>query len=126
MAAIQISDIPFYVKYGYSVPLDEPGRGKRMKAVQKPLAGWSRKITEFRREAGEKSKGTTRSVYFRPLNHRNTHFSLLEINEREEVIRHYDSIADQGIINHNSKPARVERLVQVRFPLTIKVKAFLT
>jgi hypothetical protein len=117
MAAMQISDKPSFVRYGYSVPLDEPGRNGRMKPVQRPLTGWSQKIAEFRRQAGEMSEDATRLVYFCPLNHENSHFSLLEINEREGVIRHYDSMAAQGTINHTSKPTRVERLVQVRFPL---------
>jgi hypothetical protein len=120
MAAMQISDKPFFVRYGYSVPLDELGRNRRMKPVQRPLAGWSQKITEFRRQASEMSKDATRLVYFCPLNHKNTHFSLLEINEREEVIRHYNSMADQGIINHTLKPTRVERLVRVRISLDDK------
>lgn len=51
-------------------------------------------------------KDVTRLVYFCPLNHKTTQFSLLEINEREEVICHYNSMADQGIINHILKPTR--------------------
>jgi hypothetical protein len=55
-----------------------------------------------------------RLVHFRPLNHNNNHFTFLEINEREEKIRHYNLIADRGVIEGTAKPTRVGRLVQVR------------
>jgi hypothetical protein len=38
-------------------------------------------------------------VYFGPLNSNNNHFTLLEINEREQKIYHYDSMASQGIVD---------------------------
>lgn len=54
-------------------------------------------------------------VHFRPLNHNDNHFTLLEINEREEKIRHYDSMADKDVIEGTAKLTRVGRLVQVRY-----------
>jgi hypothetical protein len=113
MAAMQISDKPSFVRYGYSVPLDEIGKNRRMRAIAAPLAAWSRKVDDFRREAGTRPEDATRLVYFCPLNHKNNHFTLLEINEQKEMIRHYDSRASPGIIKQDSKPTRVERLVQV-------------
>jgi hypothetical protein len=109
--AMDISDKPLFVQYRYSIPLDEYGRNDRMKSIKRPFAGWARDIAKIRSQAKELSGEL---VYFCPLNHKNMHFSLLEINEREGVIRHYDSMADQGIINGISTPTRVCRLVQVR------------
>ena len=116
-AAMQISDMPFFVHHGYSLPLEEPGRNGRIKPIKRPLSGWARKITDFRKDARERLGNSTRMVYFSPLNHSNTHFTLLEINEREEVIRHYDSMASKGVIAGALKLTRVQKLVEVRaFP----------
>jgi hypothetical protein len=114
MAAMQISDKPVFVRHGYSVPLDEPGRNGRMKPVKSPLAGWARKMIKLHNEAKEMFGDATRLVYFCPLNHQNMHFTLLEINEQEEVIRHYDPMADKGVIDGTMKLTRVGRLVKVR------------
>jgi hypothetical protein len=114
MAAMQISDKPLFVRYGYSVPLDELGRNGRMKPVKRPLAGWARKMIKLHNEAKEMFGDATRLVYFCPLNHKNVHFTLLEINEQEEVIRHYDPMADKGVIDGTMKLTRVGRLVKVR------------
>ncbi|KAK5042846.1 hypothetical protein LTR84_012801 [Exophiala bonariae] len=115
VAAMQISDKPFFVHHGYSVPLDELGRNERMKPVKRPLAGWAQKIIDFRKKAYEIYGDSTRLVYFCPLNHGNRHFTLLEINEREEVIRHYDSHADQSVIHGTMKLTRVQKLVKEEF-----------
>lgn len=114
VAAMQITDKPFFVHHGYSVPLEELGRNGRMKPVKRPLSGWARKIVEFRKNARETFGNSMRLVYFCPLNHGDTHFTLLEINEREEVIRHYDSMADKGVIDGTMRLTRVQRLVKVR------------
>jgi hypothetical protein len=37
-----------------------------------------------------------------------------EINEQEEVIHHYNLMADQGVIDGTIKLTRVDRLVKVR------------
>lgn len=117
VAAMQISDKPFFVHHGYSVPLDELGRNGRIKPAKRPLAGWAQKITEYRQNARETYRDSVRLVYFCPLNHYNTHFTLLEINEREEMIRHYDSKAEQSVIDGTMKLTRVQKLVKVRYSL---------
>lgn len=114
MMAMEISDRPSFVRYGYSVPLDETGRNGRMKPIKKPLTGWAQKITTFGDEARDTFGDDVRLVYFCPLNHYSNHFTLLEINEREGKIRHYDSMADKGIIDGIPKLTRVGTLVQVR------------
>jgi hypothetical protein len=114
MAIMDISDKPFFVRHRQSVPLDEVGRTRKIQPYERPLATWARKIAEFRQQARDKFGDSIRLVYFCPLNHRNDHFTLLEINEREEVIRHYDSMADRSTIHDTSKSTKVRKLVQVR------------
>lgn len=63
-AAMQISDRPFFVRYGHSVPLDELGRNNRMNPVKKPLAGWAGEIRTLRQEAKDECGGCRR---FGPL-----------------------------------------------------------
>ena len=113
-AAMDISDKPFFVRHGMSIPLDNVGRTRKITPFERPLAAWGRKITEFRERARNEFGDSIQLVYFCPLNHRNNHFTLLEINEREEVIRHYNSMAEQSTINGTSELTRVGRLVQVR------------
>jgi len=54
-------------------------------------------------------------VHFRPLYQNLNHFTLLEINDREKQIRHYDSMAGKDVIEGTAKPTRVAMLVQVRY-----------
>jgi hypothetical protein len=122
MAAMQISDRPSFVRYGKSVPLDELGRNNRMKSIKRPLAGWAREIRDAKDVYGDAGA----LVRFRPLNHNDKHFSLLEFNEREKKIRHYDSMANKDVIEGTGKPTRVGRLVQVSIPLRTKRGMLLT
>jgi hypothetical protein len=117
LAAMQISDKPIFVRHVYSVPLDEPGRNGRMKPVKRPLAGWAQQMIKLQDEAREMFRDATCLVYFCPLNHKNMHFTLLEINEQEEAIRHYDPMADKGVIDGTKKLTRVSELVKVRCSL---------
>jgi hypothetical protein len=114
---MQISDKPPYIRFGLSIPLEcEPEKIKETKEIEKviddsdcqvveirkttPLVEWAKKIKDDQRTAGEKL------VHFRPINRRK-HFTLLEVNAREGVIRHYDSRADRGI-----KETEISRLVK--------------
>jgi hypothetical protein len=54
-------------------------------------------------------------VYFCPLNLNDNHFTLLEINEQDEKIYHYNSMADEGVINGMLKSTGVHKLVQVSY-----------
>ena len=115
MAGMQMSDKPFFVRYGYSVALDRSERfgRSRTKRVSRPLAGWRNTIEKLRSEAQIQHGQGIRLVYFCPLNSNNNHFTLLEINEREKKMYHYDSMADQGVIDGTVKLTRVGKMVLV-------------
>ncbi|EXJ56204.1 uncharacterized protein A1O5_12660 [Cladophialophora psammophila CBS 110553] len=113
--AMNISDKPSFVKHGYSVPLDEVGKTRTTKPIEKPLAAWARRIDRLRKQARDIFGDTIHPVYFCPLNHNNNHFTLLEVNDREKVIRHYDSMADQTITEGRFTLTRVAQLVEEEF-----------
>ncbi|KAL2844845.1 hypothetical protein BJX68DRAFT_269381 [Aspergillus pseudodeflectus] len=114
LAAMQISDRPAFVRHDKSIPLDEIiaiEPVKRIRPFKRPLAAWAKKISKYRRQAKETFGDVIPLVFFYPINHTDSHYTLLEINERERVIRHYDSLADQGAVNQT----RMSRLVQEEF-----------
>lgn len=116
MAGMQMSDKPFFVRYGLSIQLDtsEPfGRAGTERRVSRPLARWRKKIGSLNKEAQVRHGQGTLLVYFCPLNMNNTHFTLLEINERERKIYHYNSMADQDVIDGRVKLTWVGKMVQV-------------
>jgi hypothetical protein len=106
-AGIQMSDKPCFVNYGQSIPLGRTG----MRHAHRPLAGWRKRIESLPQHR------QNILVHFCPLNVNGNHFTLLEINERESVIYHYDSKADQGIIDGRAKQTSVGKIVEVRMGL---------
>jgi hypothetical protein len=110
-AGIQMSDKPYFVKYGQSIPLDERFGRTGMRRVHRPLARWKKTI-----EAQPQHKQNT-LVHFCPLNINGDHFTLLEINERESVIYHYNSMTSQGVIDGRAKQTHVGKIVEVRIGL---------
>jgi hypothetical protein len=114
LAAMQISDRPAFVRHDKSIPLDEIiaiEPVKRIRPFKRPLAAWAKKISKYRRQAKETFGDVIPLVFFCPINHTDSHYTLLEINEQERVIRHYDSLADRGAVNQT----RMSRLVQEEF-----------
>ncbi|KUL81575.1 hypothetical protein ZTR_09850 [Talaromyces verruculosus] len=107
MAAMHISDRPDYVRFGESIPLDSIGRHGQMRPIKRPFQAWVKKITTFRREAQD----TTPLIFYCPINHNNSHFTLLEVNDSEKAIRHYDSQAPLTARN-GTKKTRVAALVE--------------
>jgi hypothetical protein len=106
-AGIQMSDKPYFVKCGHSIPFNEPfGRTGGMQHAPRPLARWRRTI-----EAQEQY-GQNILVHLCPLNVNSNHFTLLEINEREKGIYHYDSKAE-GVVDGRIK-TQVGKKVEVR------------
>lgn len=111
--AMQISDRPAFVKHFPSVPLDDETL-RSGTIIRNPLSGLTKKIEGYRREAERKFGTLISLVYFCPLNQRDEHFTLLEINEREKAIRHYDSKADPKVIK-GDKTTRISTLVEKEF-----------
>lgn len=108
MAAMHISDRPDFVRFGESIPLDSIGRHGQMRSIKRPFQAWAGKIVMFRREA----ENSTPLIFYCPVNHDNSHFTLLEVNDGEKVIRHYDSQAPLTAIN-GTKKTRIAALVEV-------------
>jgi hypothetical protein len=79
-----------------------------MRSIKRPFQAWVKKITMFRREAQD----TTPLIFYCPVNHNNSHFTLLEVNDSEKAIRHYDSQAPLTARN-GTKKTRVAALVEV-------------
>ncbi|KAL2802112.1 hypothetical protein BJX63DRAFT_438187 [Aspergillus granulosus] len=114
LAAMQISDRPAFVRHDKSIPLDEIIEiepVKRIRPFKRPLAAWAKKISKYRRQAKETFGEAIPLVFFCPINHTDSHYTLLEINERERAIRHYDSLAGRDAVGKT----RISRLVQEEF-----------
>jgi hypothetical protein len=114
MALMQISDRPAFVKYDLSILLDESGSDGQIWLIKRPLASWAKKIAQHRQEAKDDFGEACPLVYFCPINHGNKHFTLLEINERKQVICYYDLIADSNTIL-GVKESRLAGLVRGEF-----------
>jgi Ulp1 family protease catalytic subunit len=120
MAAIQMADKPYFVgyaapwsdaflnvsRYSHCVPFDTPSR-RGLRVDPGPLAGWRRAVE------GEAQHGQDMLVHFCPINLNANHFTLLEINEREKKIYHYDSWASKDVISGHAKQTRVGKTVEV-------------
>jgi hypothetical protein len=107
MAAMRISDRPDFVRFGESIPLDSIGRHSR-RPIKRPFQGWAAKIATFRTEVED----STPLTFYCPVNHDNLHFTLLEINDSERAIRHYDSQA-LPTARDGTEKTRVAYLVEV-------------
>ncbi|KUL81763.1 hypothetical protein ZTR_09237 [Talaromyces verruculosus] len=110
MAAMSISARPDFVRFGESVPLDSIGRHGQMRSIKRPFQAWVKQITMFRREA----EGSRPLIFYCPVNHDNSHFTLLEVNDSEKVIRHFDSQALPTAID-GTKKTRIAALVEDEF-----------
>ncbi|KAM6516675.1 hypothetical protein FALCPG4_014850 [Fusarium falciforme] len=88
LACLHLSDKLAFVRVGFSVSIHQQMQAHSLmqrpfERVVEQMAKWHRQV-----EAG------TRLVCFFPLFQSQSHFSLLEINEREESIFHYDSMGE--------------------------------
>ena len=79
-----------------------------MKPIPRPLKRWRQTI-----EKAQKEHGQNTLVFVCPLHTNGNHFSLLEINDRERKIYHYDSRADPRVIDGRAKQTLVGKVVQV-------------
>lgn len=120
LAGMKMSDKPSFARYGYSVPLDERFGRSGTRRISRPLAGWRKKIEKFSSDARTQQRQGIRLVYICPLSSNNNHFTLLEINEQERKIYHYDSMAREDIIDGSMKSTRVGKIVQVSWSSRLK------
>src|SRR5438477_452145 len=80
---------------------------------RKTIDRWRKTMKTLSSQAQIQHEPGTLLVYFCPLNRDTNHFTLLEINEQERRIYHYDSMADKGVIHDKVKQTRVGKIVQV-------------
>lgn len=116
MTGMEMSDKPSFVRYGYSIAFKEPfGRKGGTRHIPEPFASWRKKIDKFRTEAQGRPGQEGGLVHFCPLNPNGNHFTLLEIDEREKKIYHYDSMASKDIIEGRVELSPMGKLVQVSY-----------
>ena len=85
LLCLHLSQKHRYVRVGFSVPLHQQTNGTNLMA--KP----------FERAAGQIDQWRATKpgiVCFFPLNQRNNHFSLLEVDCKRDTIHHYDSLEE--------------------------------
>jgi hypothetical protein len=100
-ACLTMSDKMSVIRFGQCVSLDVVDR-VRSKPHRRPFQQWAKNISEW------KKSSTVSLVYFCPLIHNGIHFSLLEINELDKKIYHYDSMAPAHVIAGDAdNPTRV-------------------
>jgi hypothetical protein len=83
LACLHLSDKLPSVRVGFSVPI----HGQKG-PIPRPFKRAAKRMAQWQQEAG----GRNPLIYFFPLFQHENHFSLLEINERENSIFHYDSL----------------------------------
>jgi hypothetical protein len=88
IACLHLSDKLAFVRVGFSVPIHR--QTQPFGTMPRPFERASKRIAEWHRHATSESN----LVCFFPLLQHQRHFSLLEINEREGCIFHYDSISE--------------------------------
>lgn len=86
IACLHLSDKLPFVRVGFSVPLSQ--RSRRKKGTPGPFQRASNQINAWHKELSTDSD----IVCFFPLCQHENHFSLLEINEIDGCIYHYDSL----------------------------------
>lgn len=100
-ACLTLSDKLPFVRFSFCIDLAKP-KGS-------PFQVWAKRIMEWRSKANGQ-----RLVYFTPLIHNNIHFSLLEINEVEGKIFHYDSLTSQNDTISTSELSNLHEAILVR------------
>lgn len=90
VACLNLSGKLPFVRVGRCIPIHQDLRPNI--PMERPFQIASQNIKTWRKEAGQ-----SELVYFFPLNQNCNHFTLLEINEREGYIYHYNSIQGNSI-----------------------------
>uniref|UniRef100_A0A093X852 Ubiquitin-like-specific protease 1 n=1 Tax=Talaromyces marneffei PM1 TaxID=1077442 RepID=A0A093X852_TALMA len=112
--AMHIADRPASVHFCESIPVNDIKRHDRIKPLKKPFEAWVKEIAELRKKTESGLESCTPLIFYAPLCHTHSHFTLLEINDGEKVIRHYDSLAERTTIN-GMKKTRISTLVKDEF-----------
>lgn len=119
-AGMEMSDKPSFVRYDHSIPLDEEKRNQ-IRPIPRPFARWRNQIELWKEELGKRGESAD-LVYLCPVNSNCNHFTVLEINEQDRKIYHYDSNAPKGVIDGIMKSTRVRKLVQVSQTSTSSIR----
>lgn len=103
-AALEIQDRAVWVKLGPCISTHEMVHGK-IKPVEAPFRRLRSEIESLRdNDSSQRPQGGF--VFLRPLCINSNHFTLLEVNEREGMIYHYDSLANRsGRTKHSGRNA---------------------
>ncbi|RSL38405.1 hypothetical protein CEP51_016922 [Fusarium floridanum] len=102
LACLHLSDKLAFVRVGFSVSIHQQMQAYSL--MQRPFERVVEQMAKWHRQV----KAGTRLVCLFPLFQSQSHFSLLEINEREESIFHYDSMGETE--NSDIKVRRVSDL----------------
>jgi len=105
---MHIADRPAYVHFRDSIPVNDIGRHGRMRSIKKPFEAWAKEMVELPR----KVEDTAPLIFYTPVHHADSHFTLLEIDHGKKVICHYDSLAEPTTIS-GTKKTRLATLVEV-------------
>jgi hypothetical protein len=116
--AMHIADRPAWVHFRESIPVNDIGRHGRMRPIKKPFETWAKEMAELRKKAED----TASLIFYSPIHHTDSHFTLLEIDHHKKVICHYDSLAESTTIN-GTKKTRIATLVEASSALKV-VEAF--
>ncbi|UNI24840.1 hypothetical protein JDV02_010558 [Purpureocillium takamizusanense] len=95
IAGLTVSDRLPWVRVGHSVPIH--CGVDALRRIRRPFQVAASEITAWRKET------TEQLVFFFVLFQRSNHFSLLEINDKEKTIHHYDSMCTNGKDNADIK-----------------------
>ncbi|CAH0017605.1 unnamed protein product [Clonostachys rhizophaga] len=97
MACLHLCDRLPFVRVGFSVPIHQQRNSH--KRMPRPFEMAVKKIAAWHNEA----EGSAKLVSFFPLFLNQNHFTLLEVNERDGCIYHYDSLSEVGTVGFDTE-----------------------
>jgi hypothetical protein len=97
LACLHLCDRLPFVRVGFSVPIHQQQDSR--KKMPHPFEMAVKKIAAWHNEADDSAK----LVSFFPLFQNQNHFTLLEVNERDNCIYHYDSLSKVEAVEFDSE-----------------------
>ncbi|CAG9949756.1 unnamed protein product [Clonostachys rosea f. rosea IK726] len=97
LACLHLCDRLPFVRVGFSVPIHQQQNSR--KKIPHPFEMVVRKIAAWHNEVDDSAK----LVSFFPLFQNQNHFTLLEVNERDDCIYHYDSLSEVQAVEFDSE-----------------------